>query len=409
MSKEKYKDVSGHKFGMLLAIERDPNFTKDKKYKCVCDCGNHKTVMIYDLVKGKTKSCGCLLDVRNKEIVNMFSNGETVKVISKKMELSEVTICQVLRNAGIKREPSKSTRHKDEIIRLYGEGHTFIEISKLLNISEGLVANCLTKHIPERRAAKVRFKLSDDTQRQIVEAYKAGAQASEIYESFGIKYSLMKYALNRYGVEAREPHKRRSMAALDESAFKVINRDSLYWAGMLGADGNVSKNTVSLYLHQNDEYLLYRFKEFLKTDINVSRKKDCKCSFLSVTRKEMAEDLIPFGITPKKSLTYSPPQFCCDSADFWRGAIDGDGSITVVKGALRVDLCGSFNCMTSYLEWVRKNCEAKCNVCANGSIFRVCLSGKNAIKIAKILYAGSPKYFMERKYEKAKPFLDGRV
>lgn len=54
-------DITGKKFGRLTAIERIEN-SKDgqTKWKCLCDCGNEKNVHYSNLVRGNTKSCGCL-------------------------------------------------------------------------------------------------------------------------------------------------------------------------------------------------------------------------------------------------------------------------------------------------------------------------------------------------------------
>lgn len=57
------KDITGQKFGRLTAIK--PEF-KDKHYRyhwlCECECGNTKTISYDSLVRGLTKSCGCLND-----------------------------------------------------------------------------------------------------------------------------------------------------------------------------------------------------------------------------------------------------------------------------------------------------------------------------------------------------------
>lgn len=61
------KDISGQRFGRLVAIEP----TGAMKYssavwRCVCDCGNECEVASNSLVMGCTKSCGCLRRNRAK-------------------------------------------------------------------------------------------------------------------------------------------------------------------------------------------------------------------------------------------------------------------------------------------------------------------------------------------------------
>lgn len=53
-------DLTGQKFGMLTAIERDYSSDRnDAMWICKCDCGNKKSVSSSDLRHSKVKSCGC--------------------------------------------------------------------------------------------------------------------------------------------------------------------------------------------------------------------------------------------------------------------------------------------------------------------------------------------------------------
>lgn len=67
----KIKDIKGQRFGKLVVIE----FKEIKKHRamwlCKCDCGNTKTIYSDCLLRGDTKSCGCIhqkqLIERNKK------------------------------------------------------------------------------------------------------------------------------------------------------------------------------------------------------------------------------------------------------------------------------------------------------------------------------------------------------
>ena len=53
------KDITGQKFTRLTVLrfyEKRGNFPF---YECLCDCGKIKVVRGYDLLNGRTKSCGC--------------------------------------------------------------------------------------------------------------------------------------------------------------------------------------------------------------------------------------------------------------------------------------------------------------------------------------------------------------
>lgn len=56
----KAHDLSGKRFGKLVAISRDGSYRSHPMWKCVCDCGNECVKLGARLTSGKTKSCGCL-------------------------------------------------------------------------------------------------------------------------------------------------------------------------------------------------------------------------------------------------------------------------------------------------------------------------------------------------------------
>lgn len=55
------RDLIGRRFGRLTVISlhgRDAN--RNNQWRCVCDCGKEVTVISNSLLRGATKSCGCL-------------------------------------------------------------------------------------------------------------------------------------------------------------------------------------------------------------------------------------------------------------------------------------------------------------------------------------------------------------
>lgn len=61
----KKENLIGQKFNMLTVVrEVEPHVLpckqRMKKYLCKCDCGNYKEIISNNVVRGKSKSCGCL-------------------------------------------------------------------------------------------------------------------------------------------------------------------------------------------------------------------------------------------------------------------------------------------------------------------------------------------------------------
>lgn len=57
---KKIRDLTGQRFGKLIALEYAYSKNKNRYWKCQCDCGAITYVTTSSLVTGNTKSCGCL-------------------------------------------------------------------------------------------------------------------------------------------------------------------------------------------------------------------------------------------------------------------------------------------------------------------------------------------------------------
>ncbi|MGV8907199.1 MAG: hypothetical protein ACOH15_11435 [Acetobacterium sp.] len=64
------KDISGQRFGHLIALEKAEKIGKDTHtaWSCRCDCGNEIITTKYLLTSGKKTNCGCLSKIK----VNMM-------------------------------------------------------------------------------------------------------------------------------------------------------------------------------------------------------------------------------------------------------------------------------------------------------------------------------------------------
>lgn len=70
------KDLTNKRFGRLIAIEATEN--RDTRgsviWKCDCDCGNIKYVSSKNLLANKTKSCGCISSKGEEKISSILLN-----------------------------------------------------------------------------------------------------------------------------------------------------------------------------------------------------------------------------------------------------------------------------------------------------------------------------------------------
>lgn len=69
IGKNNFKNLTGKKFGKLVAIQ--PIFNDNKKrydWLCQCDCGNNIVVLGSSLTNGNTQSCGCIKSIGESNI-----------------------------------------------------------------------------------------------------------------------------------------------------------------------------------------------------------------------------------------------------------------------------------------------------------------------------------------------------
>lgn len=53
-------DLTGQRFGRLVAITPGPRHDRGTTWLCQCDCGERTIVQTQNLRREMTKSCGCL-------------------------------------------------------------------------------------------------------------------------------------------------------------------------------------------------------------------------------------------------------------------------------------------------------------------------------------------------------------
>lgn len=62
----------GYKYGHLTVIREITEPKHPRRFLCLCDCGNYKTVWKSNLISGGTRSCGCIRKGVNKKYNNFY-------------------------------------------------------------------------------------------------------------------------------------------------------------------------------------------------------------------------------------------------------------------------------------------------------------------------------------------------
>ena len=114
-----------------------------------------------------------------------------------------------------------------------------------------------------------------------------------------------------------------------ENVFKELNKDTYYYLGLLATDGSIYENRVELSFKEGDEDILYRFRNYLKSESTVRKRVHNKkqgvynAYRLAFRNQEIVDYLYTLGITSNK--TYDLKLNLDFNFDLLRGIIDGDG------------------------------------------------------------------------------------
>ena len=189
--------------------------------------------------------------------------------------------------------------------------------------------------------------------------------------------------------------------------------------GFIYADGcnKEDKNSLSITLQEQDEYILEKFLKELKTN-NVVRKSYNKkynrhYSRINISNKRLSQQLSMLGVVSNKTFKITFPTFINNDLlhHFIRGYWDGDGSIMLnkEKQTPQISVCGN----PQFLQGLHQHLLSNINnlkpltFCEDTRSKNCFLSSGGRYQIKKILdyiYSDSSIY-LTRKYNKYQEIL----
>lgn len=251
---------------------------------------------------------------------------------------------------------------------------------------------------------------------KIVNACREGMTVRAATKHFGASTSTITSILRRNNIVSRIG--RPPTCEVDHTAFDTLTPTSMYWMGFLFADGSVVNGGGSpqliVDLGAKDRRHLERFaRDFLKSehairdvthkastygDIIVSERQSVA---FRVRSKQLVAALAAHGLiagkkrrVPSASLEASP--------DFWRGCVDGDGTVGIYPDKNKylypvLKLCGQMAIMLSFQKFLSQH-AIKVNITKTSSgIFQVQTMGAVAKQISAMLYHERLTVALERK------------
>ncbi len=256
---------------------------------------------------------------------------------------------------------------------------------------------------------------------QIIQDYESGISSVKIAEKYSVSKPTILSRLHNNGVVLRPRSQCNRKYLLDENVFEIINEESAYWIGFLMADGYITRNCVGLGLCVGDVDHLKKFISFLKSNHpyrirpiqdNPKIKNASPQVSIEINSTKIIDDLAKYGIIKNKS-AIAKVIGLENNRDFWRGVIDGDGSLFYSRGYPVLDLCGSYALVSQFKDYcfniIKQNMPQVIKYKHSSCCFHFRFTGNKAQYIINNLYENASVY-LERKMDLAQKMVKyGRI
>lgn len=265
-----------------------------------------------------------------------------------------------------------------------------------------------------------------DTYKNIIKemyaVYLTGLSLKQVASIYNIDAPKLCVLFKQYNLKTRTPYKKKYFVN-DMFFSKIDNEFKAYIVGFIFADGhiNTAKNVLTFKIKKTDIDVLEKINECFESSYKILTLKNEKYCTLSITSKQIVEDLKNLGLTNRK--TWNMPKQIKVQDDllchFFRGLIDGDGSVCVYfnkkekKNKLYIAITGGdydfLDLCDSIISQIIKCNKHKIQKSKEnyGNSYYIKWTDNQALRLNEFLYKNANIY-MNRKYENAKKFL-GRI
>ena len=261
------------------------------------------------------------------------------------------------------------------------------------------------------------FDSADEAAVALIERYEQGWAINTLAGEFHMHRDTIKKLLvhNRIPLRTRRFRKLQDARPGWEEAFSKPTAAALYWAGFLMADGSIVRRqgepAIDCRLALRDIDHIRALCDFVGRGKPITHKAKGQAPLVGwrVISEPMAGDLARWGIVPVKGRLddTAPKGEARLSIDFWRGMIDGDGSIGMSGRSPQVQLTGRRGISEAFIEFVEANLmlhllprydrtakrylrKVRIHEYPEGGATKVILNGKNAVALCELLYANAP-------------------
>lgn len=182
--------------------------------------------------------------------------------------------------------------------------------------------------------------------------------------------------------------------------FDQLTDEAAYWLGFLMADGSVAAPTKTrggvLVFALKDLQAVKGLRAFFESDAPI-KKLDNTRAFegdytiyrFTLCSTPLVRRLIELGVTPNKTHTAKAPEVLKMNPHFWRGVVDGDGSVVINARGRRVVYLGgaSKTLIQQFRDFVKAHVDTRAELSqhAVNKHWRFQVTGKPAEKLCEVL------------------------
>jgi hypothetical protein len=277
------------------------------------------------------------------------------------------------------------------LIERYLAGESMTRLAPEFGVTRQAIGGLLRRRgIPVRPQAK----LTELQRVEAVERYLRGHTCAQIAADFRVSGVAILSVLNRRGVEIRR------RCTVRHDALDELTPEAAYWCGFLFADGNVHRvsmtqqPTVGVGVAERDREHLEKLRSFLGSThkIVVGNRTHLSYQF-RVASTRLANRLWELG--RYEGLIAAE---LARSRHFWRGLVDGDGSLGCYskrpgsEPSAQFRLCGEQRMLLAFTQFLRDegSTGAYLTVRPHKSIYSVGTTGWSAARIVQLLYEDAP-------------------
>ena len=241
-------------------------------------------------------------------------------------------------------------------------------------------------------------KIRNISTNDLIDRYQVGETIAQLAEAIGCADSTIVRRFCKAGFKGRRRGPPRTYD-LDESYFEEIDtEEKAYWLGFLFADGSVQQKIIGnwvlrLELQESDADHVQKFRQAIGSNAPIVPQTRQKCRgdkkhksiYLDLCSIRLCRSLIKLGCIPCKTGIHGTPDIDISLyRHFYRGAVDGDGSIFAIPQihAWRFELTAAPRFAKDFQDWLIP--------CANVNKTKL-IQPKQSKKVRAVRYTGGPQ------------------